>query len=59
MEGTWTMEMLMHLDDAVMASRISEYAYCGECAVKVDTFVLTCQEDAQHYCDVCGSDVAV
>lgn len=43
--------------DGIAALDLRGYGYCAECAVEVDTFVLSTSETAPHYCDICGYEV--
>jgi len=54
-----TPEMIARFVDELQATRISYYCYCATCQIKVDTFCRSTDEDAQHYCNICGEPIDV
>jgi hypothetical protein len=54
-----TPEMVARFVDELEATRISYYRPCPTCQIKVDTFCRSTDEDAQHYCNICGEPIDV
>lgn len=58
MNKEWTTRMIENLLDGLDAVGISDYLYCPNCRVMVDSFVLSMRDGAPHFCELCGFDIS-